>query len=234
MLSEGEQRVVALAYFLAEARMDPGSVPLVIDDPVCSLDHRSSRRIAARLAELAKDRQVIVFTHSISFFIEMENEVTISRAPLHRQFISRGASGPGYCDGVSMPWEKLDLGSRIAHLNAQVKRLQVEYDSNPDSASYRQGAGDLCSRLRAGWERAVEEVVLRKVVERYGNEVMTRSLAGVVFDNADFKTVTDAMTSVVCRRFRTLLLARIAGFHGKSCRGLCRELRAHHTRGLLF
>lgn len=40
ILSEGEQRAIALASFLAEVKVGGGSGGIVFDDPVCSLDHR--------------------------------------------------------------------------------------------------------------------------------------------------------------------------------------------------
>lgn len=67
VLSEGEQKVLAIADFLAEARLTGISAPVIFDDPVSSLDHRRIREVAARIAGLAEDGQVIVFTHDILF-----------------------------------------------------------------------------------------------------------------------------------------------------------------------
>ena len=65
VLSEGEQKVLAVADFLAEARMSDNSVPVIFDDPVSSLDHRRVGEVARRIADLASDHQVVVFTHDI-------------------------------------------------------------------------------------------------------------------------------------------------------------------------
>ncbi|HZJ50636.1 MAG TPA: AAA family ATPase [Actinomycetota bacterium] len=67
VLSEGEQKVLALADFLAEARLAGITAPVVFDDPVSSLDHRRVNEVAQRIARLADDNQVIVFTHDILF-----------------------------------------------------------------------------------------------------------------------------------------------------------------------
>ena len=67
VLSEGEQKVLALSDFLAEARLSGITAPIVFDDPVCSLDHRRVREVANRVATLAQTEQVIVFTHDIFF-----------------------------------------------------------------------------------------------------------------------------------------------------------------------
>ncbi|MGY2746230.1 AAA family ATPase [Arthrobacter sp. UYCu723] len=67
VLSEGEQKVLAMADFLAEARLAGITAPVIFDDPVSSLDHRRINEVAQRIALLAEDNQVIVFTHDIFF-----------------------------------------------------------------------------------------------------------------------------------------------------------------------
>jgi len=71
ILSEGEQRALALAGFLTEVALTDGSGAIVIDDPVSSLDRDRSVMVAQRIAEEALKRQVIVFTHDIVFFNEL-------------------------------------------------------------------------------------------------------------------------------------------------------------------
>ena len=71
ILSEGEQKVIALADFIAETALKPTSSPTVFDDPVNSLDYQRLRYVAARLADLSATRQVIVFTHNIWFAAEL-------------------------------------------------------------------------------------------------------------------------------------------------------------------
>ena len=50
--------------------------------------------------------------------------------------------------------------------------------------------------LRETWERLVEEVLLSRVVERYGSDVKTQSLKRVVVDDEDYKTIFWAMKRV--------------------------------------
>lgn len=63
ILSEGEQKVLALADFLAEAQLGGSTGPIVFDDPITSLDYRHVKEVASRIAQLVSTRQVIVFTH---------------------------------------------------------------------------------------------------------------------------------------------------------------------------
>ncbi len=71
VLSEGEQTALGLAGFFTEAYFDTTASALVLDDPVTSLDHMRRDRVAARLVEFARDRQVIVFTHDIAFVADL-------------------------------------------------------------------------------------------------------------------------------------------------------------------
>ena len=76
ILSEGEARVIAIAGFLAELRLAPNANAVVFDDPVSSLDHVFSRRVAARLAKEGVQRQVIIFTHNIALLMEIKDAAT--------------------------------------------------------------------------------------------------------------------------------------------------------------
>ena len=60
ILSEGEQRAVALAGFLTEVNEFKTGHAIIFDDPVSSLDLERKNQIAKRLVEEAKNRQVII------------------------------------------------------------------------------------------------------------------------------------------------------------------------------
>ena len=64
VMSQGELHSLALALFLPRATLDASPFRfLVIDDPVQSMDPARVDGLAHVLHEVAKDRQVIVFTH---------------------------------------------------------------------------------------------------------------------------------------------------------------------------
>ena len=63
ILSEGEQKAVALAMFFAEIKDE--NYPIILDDPVTSLDHEIAGMLAKRL--LSFSNQVIVFCHNRLF-----------------------------------------------------------------------------------------------------------------------------------------------------------------------
>ena len=70
VLSEGEQRVVALAAFMAELGLAEQGNAVVFDDPVSSLDHNHRELVAKSIVRLAESRQVIVFTHDLVFLAD--------------------------------------------------------------------------------------------------------------------------------------------------------------------
>lgn len=45
ILSEGEQRVIAIADFLAETSLRTGTAPVIFDDPVNSFDYRRATKL---------------------------------------------------------------------------------------------------------------------------------------------------------------------------------------------
>lgn len=65
ILSEGEQKAVGLALFIAETSIQKSQSPIILDDPVNSLDHKIAANFANRL--LALNNQLIIFNHNRLF-----------------------------------------------------------------------------------------------------------------------------------------------------------------------
>ena len=65
ILSEGEQKAVGLALFIAEASIQNVVYPIILDDPVNSLDHKIAGKFADRLLSL--NNQLIIFNHNRLF-----------------------------------------------------------------------------------------------------------------------------------------------------------------------
>lgn len=70
ILSEGEQKSVALSMFLTELKMEQQNKPVIFDDPVSSLDHKVASIFAERLLKI--DNQVIIFSHNKLFLNAFE------------------------------------------------------------------------------------------------------------------------------------------------------------------
>jgi len=86
VLSEGEQRIHALALFFAELETCPQSI-VAFDDPVTSFDYNYISNYCARMSEYAKEHstsQIIVLTHNWEFFIQLQS--SLKKANLSNDF----------------------------------------------------------------------------------------------------------------------------------------------------
>ncbi|MBW7474318.1 hypothetical protein K0T92_06145 [Paenibacillus oenotherae] len=98
VLSEGEFRIVSLAGFLADVEGGSDSSPFIFDDPISSLDQLFEEATVKRIAKLSLSRQVIVFTHRLSFLTLLEdaaNEMGIDCGVTWLRAESWGAGEPG-------------------------------------------------------------------------------------------------------------------------------------------
>jgi ABC-type histidine transport system ATPase subunit len=174
VVSEGEFRCLALAAFLAESGSNASG--LLFDDPVSSLDHTWRERIAQRLAEEAKARQVVVFTHDIVFHFllrEAAESPSIS-VPLSERCVERrGNAGAGFCRDDA-PWAGLTTGKRIKSLRNDLAPLVKQH--NEGDKHYERNVRDWYGLLRESWERAVEECLLNDAVRRFRHSVETNRL----------------------------------------------------------
>ena len=195
VLSEGEHRVTALAAFLAEASLRPVRSGIILDDPVSSLDHRWAEKVAKRLVDEAKVRQVIVFTHHLHFLYTLRRlaEAPETRVPFKSQTIHWRGSRPGaVSDGL--PWKGRDIGERLNVLDKMLADARRHYEDDPEGEDYAALRSRFVGFLRATWERLVEEGLFNGVVTRFQSEVFTMRLLDVVVDDHDYQAVSRGMT----------------------------------------
>lgn len=192
VLSDGEQRVVAIASFLAELGTSEHNCGVVFDDPVCSLDHRYRRKVAGRLAREGMRRQVIVFTHDLLFLSMLRQSCELKKIPCLIESVRRVGSRCGVCDDT-IPWFAMKTKQRISALRAAHQELKVLYDQG-NHQEYARRIGDCYGHLREGWERAVEEVLLQDCIQRFEPEVQTRKLRYVTVTKEDYEAVEKGMT----------------------------------------
>lgn len=174
ILSEGEQRALALAGFLTEVALTEGSGPIIVDDPVSSLDRDRSLKLADRLADEAKERQVIVFTHDIIFFNELcaaADEKGID--PVTIAIFSDGDAA-GKIDPAGMVWKGLNVAKRIGKLKNDFAPIAKLYTTSPSDYEYQ--VKNLYGRLRDTYERVVEEIIFKDIVRRGADVVQTQLL----------------------------------------------------------
>lgn len=192
ILSEGEQRAIALGSFLAEVKLSGGTGGIVFDDPVSSLDPRRRERVAKRLALEAKNRQVIIFTHDIYFLSLLAEEAKLVSVPIITQSLMRRPEGYGVTN-PELPFEGKSASKRIGALKAHQQEIAKLHKLGSEE-QHRYQTIEAYSRLRMTWERAVEEVLLREVVVRFRKGIETQRLAGVIVDDDDYSQVYSGMT----------------------------------------
>lgn len=177
VLSEGEQTCVALAAFLAELATATHKSALIFDDPVTSLDHRWRKKVARRLVEEAKERQIIVFTHDLVFVNDLNDSACSQGIPTKLANLSRGPAGTGIVSN-GLPWDHAGVKARLDRLEKDQRAAKALYDAN-DEDGYRSSAVRLYGFLRATWERALEEIVFAGVLIRHRDYIDTKHLKKV-------------------------------------------------------
>lgn len=193
VVSEGEGRCIALAAFFAELRSAGHPSGIVFDDPVSSLDHRWRTRVAERLVELGKDRQVIVFTHELVFLHALMHAAEKGGLPCSAQSVWRKPSTCGHVDS-DLPWAALSTQRRLGWIKNEWQRAEKCFRVDGERV-YGPIATHLYARLRQTWERAVEEVLLCGVVERFRASVETQRLRRLQdIDQSDLAAVAAGMT----------------------------------------
>jgi hypothetical protein len=174
VLSEGEQKVIALADFLAEASLKPPA-PVVFDDPINSLDYKRMAEVVDRIVVLSDTRQVIVFTHNIWFTTEL-----LAR-------FEKRANDCSYYE-VARDGERIGLVSKGTHPRSDtVANLRSRINSLIQVGEKVSGEGQNAliekgyELIRNFCEVIVEKDLLQGVTQRYQPNVMMTMLPKINF-----------------------------------------------------
>lgn len=173
ILSEGENRIVSIAAFLADVTGKSNQAPFIFDDPISSLDQSYEEAVVHRLIELSQDKQVIVFTHRLSLLgliqeyskkVDREPEIICIRAE------TWGTGEPGDTPLFVKRPDKA-LNSLINDRLSKAKKLLQEHGKD----IYEPYAKSLCSDFRILLERMIEFELMADVVGRYRRDLNTKN-----------------------------------------------------------
>ncbi len=178
ILSEGEQRAIAIGSFLAELHLAGHSGGIVFDDPVSSLDHHRRLQVARRLIMEAKQRQVIVLTHETVFLCELLDAIEQQNIEYQMQHLEWVNDHPGHVI-EGLPWEHMDYRDRLNKLEEEQKQLENSWPAYPNEEE-RSHMRRAYSRLRATIERITQDVVFNGVLHRYRDRMRLDLLDKVV------------------------------------------------------
>ncbi len=175
VLSEGERRIISLAAFLADVTGKPTIAPFVFDDPISSLDQDFEWTVAKRLAELAKTRQVLVFTHRLSLYGTLEDTARKNGdkwrdSNLVQRCIETFLGAAGHPVAQVVWNSKTDAAN-----NNLLERLKEAKRAGEASGSntYKVYAQGICTDFRKLLERTVEDDLLNTIVKRHRRSVTT-------------------------------------------------------------
>lgn len=165
ILSEGEQKTIALAEFLTELQLDNIKAPVIFDDPVNSLDHLNIEEVAKRLIQLSKDRQVVVFTHSVLLFNSfLYNSSQKAYKNLNYEFYNTNKQ---YLNtGVIIKAEE-----SINKVSAYVTKINSLINNSPKERPEAEVAKEGYSYLRSALELLVEQEIFQATVKRYQKNI---------------------------------------------------------------
>ncbi|WP_284336004.1 AAA family ATPase [Comamonas sp. NoAH] len=193
ILSEGEQRVIAMALFLAEVSIEPGQSGLIFDDPVSSLDHVRREKIAKRLVLEAKKRQIIVFTHDLAFAWALKDIAKDCGVAAEDRHIFSAAERKGICSN-ELPFEGKKLNARINDLRTLAQRARKVLEDEHNHEEYNDIVRNGYRRMRDTWELLIEEHLFAGTVKRFRRGIETSKLRYVSVNDAEASSVYNGMT----------------------------------------
>ncbi len=194
VLSEGEARALSIAAFFSELATENKKSGIIFDDPVSSLDHVWRDNVASRLVEEAAQRQVIVFTHDMVFMMRLVEIASKRGVNCFNQHVMRLPKGAGKC-GKEMPWITLKTKDRISYLKNELPNARKIFNAEGQD-KYASTGAHLFGLLREAWERAVEEVLLKQVVERFKKGIETKLVRYLVdITQEDYDTLDIGMSA---------------------------------------
>ena len=178
VLSEGEQKAVALADFLTEIALNPANAGIALDDPVTSQDHERKQLIAARLVKEAAIRQVIVFTHDLPFLNAIVVKGEHAGIDVQKHWIQRQDGKPGFItlDDAPTTSKSYDTTERAKKWLADAKGLAGS--AQEDVIVKGMGA------LRRTIEETIVKRLLKEVVPRWEDRVIVTGLKKINWDNS--------------------------------------------------
>lgn len=192
VLSEGEKRVVALAAFFAESSGRIDKTPLIVDDPISSLDYLFEDAVIRRLVDIAKHRQVIVFTHRLSMLAGIDEQSEKNGV----KFCEKRISGASTIKGV--PIESVEFTGKADKQINYIKNTEIPVLKKLDvySPEYTKQINYICQQIRIAVEKSIEDILLNGVVVRWRRAIHTLNKLDVLADISpeECEIINDMMT----------------------------------------
>lgn len=185
ILSEGEQKVIALADFFAETNVTLINKGVVFDDPVTSLDEERKKVIAKRVCELSQSKQVLVFTHDLVFVSALINYATDFNILNECHWIESNDE----TIGIIWPRNTPSYDKKYRNDNPVTEFYKLAKDAGPEEREKHIKSG--FAALRTCYETFVIYDIFKNIVQRFNDRVSVMSLTSVCFDDVIIKEVIE-------------------------------------------
>jgi hypothetical protein len=173
ILSEGEQKAIAMSEFLTELQLDNIKAPVIFDDPVNSLDHNIIDDVAKRLIKLSNERQVVVFTHSVLLF---NSFLFFSKQPSYKSFDYNFYNTKNNFNETGFITEAEE---EINKVTSYISKINTLINNSSKDKSESDISEDGYGFLRSAIELLVEFDIFQGTVKRYQKNIALSSFVKV-------------------------------------------------------
>lgn len=183
ILSEGEQKVIALADFIAEINITNINKGIILDDPVTSLDEERKSMIAERLVSISENKQVIIFTHDLVFVSSLINNAT----DLNIENVCHWIESTEEEKGIVYLENTPSYDRKYRNDKPAQDFYKLAKDAGPEEREKHIRSG--FAALRTCYETFVIYDVFKNIVQRFNDRVSVMSLSSVCFDDDIVKRI---------------------------------------------
>lgn len=169
ILSEGEQKIVAIANFLSECTIDNALNTIIFDDPINSLDIDYRESIAKIIVELSESRQIIVMTHDL-YFLRLLKDIYKSTYS-NECYVTCLNSLEDNSGIVSdeIPYLAKNVQERINTITSELDTIRSLDITQIDKKNNL--LNDLKDKMRQLLERTVEDILINKTITRFSRNI---------------------------------------------------------------
>jgi energy-coupling factor transporter ATP-binding protein EcfA2 len=180
IMSEGEQKGVAMVEFATDITMRNDFNTVLFDDPVTSLDYKRSEMIANLIYKLSLDRQIVVFTHNIMFYYYLYN-VSAKMKNKENKFFKVDEF-----DKLNKGIVSESFSGRLENLKELMGKLTAQEQKINSKACFgdelEEALKKVYSDIRTWCELIVEEGFFKSVIRRYEPNIMFTKVKNIKGD----------------------------------------------------
>lgn len=190
IMSEGEQKAVAMVEFATDITIRNDFNTILFDDPVTSLDYKRSEMIANLIYQLSLDRQIVVFTHNIMFYYYLYNASAKMKNKENKFF------KVDEFDKMNKGIVSESFSGRLENLKEVMKKLKAQEQTINSKTCFGDTLEEALKKayadIRTWCELIVEEGFFNNVIRRYEPNIMFTKVKDIKGDFVnELASVTD-------------------------------------------